>query len=283
MKAMSMLRRHAVGFGIGLLCASVVAQAQEQRSGPPPGAPGLPPGQQGPIIPANMTPGPLPRTAEGKPDLSGIWSVNFDLNAYFPVSTLAETEPVGFTGGMPSYKPEALAKVKKLTSKDDPVLHCKPWGILRQPGLPMPTQLVQTPKQLVVLYEYFNSFRVIPSDGSGHREDMVPTFMGDSVGHWEGDTFVVDGVGFNDETWIGEPGTFHTDKMHVVERYTLINKDTLLWEATVTDPEVLAQPWKLKMPWTRAKPGTRLFESICTDTATSQHVRDEPKKPGAKK
>jgi hypothetical protein len=229
-----------------------------------------------------MKPGPIPRTAAGKPDLTGVWAVNFDLEAYFPVSTLAVTEPVGFTGGMPKYRPEALAKVKSLATKDDPVLHCKPWGILRQPGVPMPMQLVQTPDEVVILYEYFHSFRVIPTDGRGHRQDLIPTFMGDPVGRWDGDTLIVDVIGFNDETWIGEPGTFHTENMRVVERYTLINRNTLLWEATVEDPEVLAEPWKLTIPLTRAKPGTRLIESICTDTSTSQHIGDEPQKGGSK-
>ena len=235
-----------------------------------------PPPPQGPVVLADLTPGPIPRTPEGRPDLSGVWQIGFDLAVYFPLSTLAETEPVGFTGGMPAYRPDAMARVRQLASKDDPVLRCLPWGILRQPGLPMPMQLVQTRDQLVILYEYFHSYRVIPTNGTEHRRDLIPSYMGDSIGRWDGDTLVVDVIGFNDETWIGEPGTFHTDEMHVVERYSLINEKTLVWEATVEDPMVLAEPWKIRLFLSRAEPGTRLLESVCTDISTSEHIRDEP-------
>jgi hypothetical protein len=231
----------------------------------------------GPITMPDMTPGPIPRMPDGRPDLSGIWGMNFDLEAYYKTATLAETEPVGFFGGMPNYRPEAMQRVRELATKDDPVLSCLPWGILRQPGIPMPIQLVQTPDLLVVLYEYFHSYRVIPTDGRPHGPAAsIPTFLGSSVARWEDDTLIVDVIGFNGETWIGEPGTFHTENMHVVERYQLINENTLLWQATVNDPEVLAEPWVFTMPLARAEPGTQLIESICTDISVKDLVGDEP-------
>jgi hypothetical protein len=236
-----------------------------------------PPPPQGPLVMPGLSPGPIPRTGDGKPDLSGIWQVGFDLDAYFPLATLERTEPVGFTGGMPNYRPDAAARVRQLATKDDPVLQCLPWGILRQPGIPFPIQLVQTRDQVVVLYEYFHSYRVIPTDGRAHRRDLIPSYLGDPAGRWDGDTLVVDVVGFNDETWIGEPGTFHTEEMHVVERYTLVNENALRWQATVEDPAVLSEPWTLELFLSRAKPGTQLIESICTDISTSQHIRDEPR------
>jgi len=249
-------------FALMLSSATALAQAP-QTSGPPPGL--------GPVVLADMTPGPIPRSADGKPDLTGIWQIGFDLKAYFPKATLAAPEPVGFTGGMPAYRADAMGRIKGAIAGGDPVLRCLPWGVLRQPGLPMPTQLVQTRSQLIVLYEYFHSYRVIPVNAN-HRSDLIPSYMGDSVGRWDGDTFVVDVIGFNDETWIGEPGTIHTEDMHVVERYTLINEKTLRWEAAVDDAAVLAQPWKLTLFLSRMPPETRLLESMCTDTATSEHV-----------
>ena len=270
--------RNLLGIASGIIVFSHVSFAQPPGPplGAPPGAP--PPGApQGPITLPNMTSGPVPRTEDGKPDLNGIWGVKFDLDAYFPVATLAETEPVGFFGGMPAYRPEAMERVRQLATKDDPVLSCKPWGILRQPGIPMPMQLVQTSDLLVVLYEYFHSYRVIPTDGREHGPlSSLPTFLGHSVGRWEEDTLVVDTVGFNDETWIGEPGTFHTENMHVVERFRLINQNTLLWQATVDDPEILLEPWVFTMPLARMEPGTQLIESICTDTSTRELVGNEP-------
>ena len=236
-----------------------------------------PPPLPGPLVMPDLTPGPIPRTGDGNPDLSGIWQVGFDLDAYFPLATLERTEPVGFTGGMPNYRREAAARVRQLATKDDPVLQCLPWGILRQPGIPFPIQLVQTRDQVVVLYEYFHSYRVVPTDGRAHRRDLIPSYLGDPAGRWDGDTLVVDVVGFNDETWIGEPGTFHTEEMHVVERYTLVNENALHWRATVEDPAVLSEPWTLELFLSRAKPGTQLIESLCTDISTSQHVRDEPR------
>jgi hypothetical protein len=104
----------------------------------------------------------------------------------------------------------------------------------------------------------------------------LPTFLGPSVGRREEDTLVADTLRFNDETRIGDPGTYHTENMHVVERYRLINQNTLLWQATVHDPEILLEPWVFTMPLARMAPGTELIESICTDTSTRELVGDEP-------
>src|ERR1043166_3303341 len=143
----------------------------------------------------------------------------------------------------PEYKPALLAKVKELSDKQgvlDPAFYCKPQGV---PRMGPPSQIVQTPGQVVFLYGASNLFRVIPTDGRPHRADADPSYMGDSIGRFEGpDTLVVDVVNFNDDTWLGSDGYFHSEKMHVIERLTR-KGDVLTYQATVEDPEVLAKPW----------------------------------------
>jgi len=142
----------------------------------------------------------------------------------------------------PEYKPELLAKVKELSDKQgvlDPAFYCKPQGV---PRMGPPSQIVQTPGQIVFLYGASNLFRVIPTDGRPHRADADPSYMGDAIGRFEGNTLVVEVTNFNDDTWLGSDGYFHTEKMRVIERLTR-NGDTLTYTATVEDPDVLAKPW----------------------------------------
>jgi len=144
----------------------------------------------------------------------------------------------------PAYKPELVAKVKELSDKQgvlDPAFYCKPQGV---PRMGPPSQIVQTPGQVVFLYGASNLFRIIPTDGRPHRADADPSYMGDSIGRFEGDTLVVDVTNFNDDTWLGSDGYFHSEKMHVVERLTR-KGDVLTYTATVEDPLVLATPWTL--------------------------------------
>jgi hypothetical protein len=144
----------------------------------------------------------------------------------------------------PEYKPELLAKVKDLSDKQgvlDPAFYCKPQGV---PRMGAPTQIVQTQGQVVFLYGASNLFRVIPTDGRPHRADADPSYMGDSIGRFEGDTLVVDVTNFNDDTWLGSDGYFHSEKMHVVERLTR-KGDVITYTATVEDPGVLAKPWTM--------------------------------------
>ncbi len=108
-----------------------------------------------------------------------------------------------------------------------------------------PQQIIQTPQQIVILYEYMNVFRVIPLTAN-HHADLVPTYLGDSVGHWEGDTLVVDVIGFNDKTWLTGTGTFHSDALHITERYTRVDKDQINYDVTIEDPNVLTRPWTVQ-------------------------------------
>src|SRR5580765_5440879 len=195
-------------------------------------------------VSAAQSPSPsTPRTADGKVDLNGIWGVAPLPPAVKPGQSvrwllqLKGVNPEGtdvFKGldrtqvnaraaapNKPEYKPELLAKVKELSDKQgvlDPAFYCKPQGV---PRMGPPTQIIQTPGQVVFLYGASNLFRFIPTDGRPHRADADPSYMGDSIGRFEGaDTFVVEVTNFNDDTWLGSDGYFHSEKMRVIERFT---------------------------------------------------------------
>jgi len=168
----------------------------------------------------------------------------------------------------PPYKPELLEKVKYLdehTNEFDGLLHCMPSGVPRNGP---PQQIVQTSGQVVFLYDPArevsvqsgNYYRVIPTDGRPHRTDLDPSYFGDAVGHWEGDTLAVDVVGFNDLTWLASDGRFHSEAMHVIERFTR-DGDTLKYEVTVEDPNVLTKPWTMTPRLLKLDPTAVLTEN----------------------
>ena len=176
----------------------------------------------------------------------------------------------------PSYKPEMLAKVKDLfdhESKTDPVFYCA------QPGIPRigpPRRIIQLPGEMVFLYEDVagDPYRVIPTDGRGHRANGNPTFYGDSTGRWEGNAFIVDSTNFVEDTWFGEDGYFHSDAFHVTERFWRVGEN-LAYQATVEDPKVLAAPWV--MPVKVVKPSTDALEESprCVETDASRLVNSD--------
>jgi hypothetical protein len=225
-----------------------------------------------------------PRTPDGHPDFSGFWddqegggnnlgarvgdgSVLFDLGgnpAGAPLANQVRT-PAGAerTDGAtlnPSYKPEFAVKVKEIADQTygpstalDPQYNCTPLGVPRsmfRGGLYGATQIVQTPQLIAILFESSQGmvYRLIYMDGRGHPKDLDTSFMGDSVGHWEGDALVVDVVGLNDETWLGGGqgapplALIHSDKEHVVERYTR-DGDYITYQAVVEDPVMFTKPW----------------------------------------
>ncbi len=174
----------------------------------------------------------------------------------------------------PKYKPEFQAKVAELSKhqvENDPVLRCK------SPGLPRigpPDKIVQQPNQVVFLYDDVSGsfWRIIPTDGRKHREDADPSYLGDAVGHWEGNTLVVETVNFNEDTWLTDNGAFHTDELRVVERLTRTG-DTMEWQATVYDPKVLAEPWKVR-PRKTTLTHTELQEPVPCVEQDLKHVVD---------
>ncbi len=191
---------------------------------------------------------PIPRTADGKPDMSGTWqaggvSITGEAGAP-PLHPLPPTKYRAPARQPIPYQDWAAAKQKTFTVLDDPTSKCLLPGVPRIVSMPMPLEIVQTLKEVVILYEAFRAWRRIPINQKlEHPDDLVPTWMGDSVGRWEGDTFVVDVTGFNDKTWLSGLGSIHTDKLHVVERYHLNDDGTLSYEATAEDPGALTKPW----------------------------------------
>jgi len=143
-----------------------------------------------------------------------------------------------------------------------------------------PQQIVQTPTQVIMMYEYMNVFRPIPLNAK-HREDLIPSYMGDSVGRWEGDTLVVDTIGFNDKTWLAGAGTFHSDALHTVERFTRIDKDQINYEVTMEDPNVFTKPWKLTSTL-MLREGTRLQEMVCVENNIDPDRYEKLLKDGVK-
>ena len=193
----------------------------------------------------------IPRTADGKPDLSGVWIagtqpllVGEQEAARLRALDAAAKRPP-FQREPPPYKPEYEKKRLEYVARrgiDDPMARCLLSGVPRVTTRPLPFQIVQTKDLVVILYEAHHAFRIIPTDGRPHPDDLEPSYLGDSIGRWDGDTLVVDVVGFNEETWLAWPGYFHTNKMRVIERLRR-EGNVLHYQVTVEDPDVLAQPW----------------------------------------
>jgi hypothetical protein len=169
-------------------------------------------------------------------------------------------------GGTIPYKPEALAKRKENHEKRataDPLLRCYLPGVPRITYVPLPFEIVQTPKYVTIAYEFAHARRIIYTDGSPHVE-ALEFWMGDSRGRWEGDTLVVDSNSFNDKTWFDKAGNYHSDALHVVERYTPIDPQHITYEATIEDPKVFTRPWKLSlMLYRRLEAGLQLLDYDC--------------------
>ena len=193
--------------------------------------------------------GPTPRLANGKPDLSGIWYGQADVD-----------------GGKPVLTPWAAAIKKERDAnegRDFPQSYCLPMGILLDSGLSM-WQVVQTPTVLVLISEVDNpGHRVIYLDGRPRPKDYGPTWYGRAIGYWEGDTLVVDSTGFNDKTWLPDSQA-HSDKLHVVERYRRPDLGRLEIEFTLEDPDAFKEPWVIKRTADLA-PDEQTMEYICNE------------------
>jgi hypothetical protein len=226
---------------------------------------------------------PVPRGSDGKPDLTGVWQGGStvrgswdDANSGFGVGGSGKNpdappvvgsneRPVGREAA--PYQEWAAKKVLESFNKraiDDPTALCLPPGVPRSVMLGLfPQKIIQTPKEIVVLYEYMHTFRMIPLNAK-HPDDVLPSYMGDSVGHWQGDTLVVDVIGFNDRTWLAGTGTFHSEALHVTERYTRVDRDRIDYEVTMDDPKVFTKPWTLRSTL-MLRVGTRVQEYVCAE------------------
>lgn len=249
-----------------------------------------------------------PRGPDGKPDLNGIWQTlneaNFDLQGHMARPAMAlrpgpygavPAPPVlalGAVGAVPPglgvveggeipYKPEALA-IKKQNQQDwlerDPEIKCYLPGVPRATYMPYPFQILQSAKALTFVYEYDGAVRNIYLKNPGPAP--ADSWMGQSVARWEGETLVIDVTGFDERTWLDRAGDFHSDALHVVERYTMIEPDVLNYEATIEDPKVFSKPWKIRMPLYRhVEKGARLLEFKCVEFVEDLLYGDFAKKP----
>jgi hypothetical protein len=281
--------RHAARLGAAVLTGGLLCGVLAYAQAPPAPAP------------AAKAPVTTPRMPDGKPDLSGIWiPPPFGaINAKFDQAGSGEIVVQGRDGSLenfendnalrrlgdrnkPLYKPEYWAQVRENDANGnalDPEFKCRLYGV---PRLGAPAQIVQAKDHVVLLYAGGfagqNTFRVVPTDGRPHNPARViqETWKGDPVGHWDGDTLVIDTIGFTDESWLHKSGYFHSFKLHVIERLTR-EGNTLRWVATVEDPEVLTEPWTMN-PIVRtldARPNAFVPEDFPCDERDSQHFKSK--------
>jgi len=194
---------------------------------------------------------PIPRASDGKPDFSGFWQVISTANWNIQDHSAEQGIPGGqgiVIGNEIPYQPWAIAKKKENyenRATADPEVKSYFPGVPRITYTPFPFQIVQTPKEIAILYEYVHAVRHLRTDGTNHPSGHIDWWFGDSRGHWDGDTLVVDVTDFNDQTWFDRAGNFHSDALHVVERYKFIDADHIDYEATIEDPKVFTKPWKI--------------------------------------
>ena len=195
----------------------------------------------------------IPRTADGKPDLSGVWQVMntaaWDIQDHSARKGVPGGQGVVEGNDIP-YQPSALARKKENYQQRatlDPETRCYLPGLPRITYMPFPFQIIQKPNELTLLYEYVHAVRYIFANGSQHPPGRIEWWLGDSRGRWEGDTLVVDVIHFNDQTWFDRAGNFHSDALHLIERYTLIDADHISYGVTVEDPKVFTRLWNMSM------------------------------------
>jgi hypothetical protein len=237
-----------------------------------------------------------PRTADGKPNLNGIWQAineaNWDIEGHSAapgrVLALGAEDAVvpglGIVEGGPlPYLPAAAAKKKENFEKRlsaDPEIKCYLPGVPRAMYMPQPFQIIQSAKHIMVAFQYGGAVRTVYMDG--HTEAPADSWMGWSNGHWEGETLVIDTTGFNDLSWFDRAGNFHSDALHVVERITAMSPDHLNYEATIEDSKTFSRPWKMSLPiYRRREKGARLLEFRCVEFVEDL-IYGQFRKPGTK-
>ncbi len=250
---------------------------------------------------AAQAPYRAPRTADGKPNLNGIWeamnTADWDIEPHSaaagPVWSLAAdfAQPPGIgivEGDEIPYLPAMREKQKQNFAnrfKDDPEMKCYLPGVPRATYMPYPFQIVQSPRTILISYEFASAVRTI--DMGKPTKAPVDSWMGWSNGHWEGDTLVVDVTGLNNKTWFDRAGNFHSDALHVTERYTPRSADTVMYEATIEDPKVFSRPWKISLPLYRhVEKNAQLLEFKCVEFAEELlygNLRKHPKTAPAEK
>ena len=237
----------------------------------------------------------IPRLSDGRPDLNGIWQVlneaNYDLEPHMarhsmqlrqgPLGPLpaASTIRLGAVGAVPGslgvivgggtipYAPDARALREENAENwidRDPEVKCYLPGVPRATYIPMPFQIVQSENDVFIKYQFADAVRDIYMDNPG--PSPVDSWMGWSVGRWEGDTLVVEVTGQNDQTWLDRTGSHHSERIHVVERYTMLGGNHIQYEATIEDPVVLTEPFTIRMPlYRRIEDNARVLDFKCVE------------------
>jgi hypothetical protein len=231
---------------------------------------------------------PAPRAANGKPDLTGIWQAEAspfpELMKLLPggENGLGEAVPAKyFINFFADLKPEetflrttdAAAYLRRAAAwgSDSPNVRCLPAGVPEGDLIPEPFKIVQTPAVLVLMQEGNTTFRQIHTDGRTHPKDPQPTWLGYSVGKWDGDTLVVDTIGFNDQSWLDALGHTHTEALHVVERFTRRNFGVIELQATLEDPKMYVKPVTVKVNLL-LHPDTELLENFCENERDAKRL-----------
>src|SRR5262245_18326132 len=248
---------------------------------------------QQPVGRAQSAPARPPRAPDGHADLNGIWqavnTANWDLQGHSarkgPVTTLGASFSIPAGAGVVEgneipYQPWAAEK-KKQNAENwltlDPEIKCYMPGVPRATYEPHPFQIVQARDTILIAYEFASASRIVRMSNPG--EAPLDSWMGWSRGHWEGDTLVVDVTGLNDQTWFDRAGNFHSEALHVVERYTRTGPDHISYEATIDDPKVFTRPWKISMPlYRRLEKNAQLLEYKCVEFVEELMYGDLQKK-----
>ena len=236
----------------------------------------------------------VPRTAAGKPDMNGVWQVlntaNYDIQAHtarpamavrpgpvvpVPAAAVLALGAVGSVpagvgvveGGEIPYQPWAAAKKKENQDNwltRDPEITCYQPGVPRATYMPFPFQIFQSEKAFFIAYEYAGAVRNVFLKDPGPPQ--VDSWMGQSAGRWDGDTFVIDSSGFNDQSWFDRSGNFHSEALKVIERYSMIGPNHIQYEANIDDSKVFTRPWKMRMPlYRRVGEDARLNQFKCAE------------------
>jgi hypothetical protein len=191
-------------------------------------------------------------------DLSGVWMERQNAITFSPdeppfLPWAAEK----YRSAKPGYGPRATA------NSEDPILNCLPPGVPRIMLIPFPVQIVQSPGEVIMLFEYDHYIRHVYLDRRSHAKELDVSWMGDSIGWWEGDTLVIDTAGLNDRTWLDQVGHPHSDALHVIERLRRTDRDTLQDDLTIDDPKAYKKPWIGRQVFTR-RPTWHLLEYVCS-------------------
>lgn len=228
--------RHLIAGFIGLVLAPLILAAASRDVGPPKSSAG-----------------------HSARDLAGVWPGDSNADTFSPVdpplTPWAETK---FRSVRPGYGPHATAL------SDDPLLDCLPTGVPRILLVPFPMQIVQVPGEVIMLFEYDHYVRHISTNRREHTKGLQPTWMGDSIGSWDGNTFIVDTTGLTEKSWLDQVGHPHSDGLHVVERIRRINHDTLQDDLMFDDPKAYTKSWTGTRVF-KLRPGWHLIEYICED------------------